>query len=219
MVTKAGGGQRVTKRRRQNPVQQQSRESRGADDTELVRAAATGDAAALEALLMRAQEVAWRFSTSVCGHADDAEDAMQEALIKTYRYVGRIRDPEAFRPWLYRTVRNACLMGRRKRAGEPARLQSLDEVLPGLDGATRQDAPHPGKNPEQLADNAELRRRLRKALRTLPGPYRAIVFLREMEGLSTKEVAKVMGISEDNVKTRLHRARIQLQADLAKDTK
>ena len=62
---------------------------------------------------------------------------MQEALIKTYRYVGRIREPEAFRPWLYRTVRNACLMGRRKKAGEPARLQSLDEVLPGPDGRTR----------------------------------------------------------------------------------
>ena len=163
---------------------------------------------------MRAQEAAWRFSMSVCGHADDAEDAMQEALIKTYRYVGRIREPEAFRPWLYRTVRNACLIGRRKRVGEPARLQSLDEALPGPEGPIARDARHPGKNPEQLADNAGLRRRLRAALRTLPGPYRAIVFLREMEGLSTHEVAEVMGISEDNVKTRLHRARVLLQQQL-----
>ena len=180
----------------------------------LVRSAAAGDTEALDRLLLRAQEVAWRFSASVCGHADDAEDAMQEALIKTYRYVGRIREPEAFRPWLYRTVRNACLMGRRKKAGEPARLQSLDEVLPRSDSRTRPDAPHPGKNPEQLADNAALRRRLRKALHSLPGPYRAIVFLREVEGLSTREVAKVMGMTEDNIKTRLHRARIQLQKDL-----
>jgi len=185
----------------------------------LVRAAAAGDAEALNRLLLRAQEVAWRFSTSVCGHADDAEDAMQEALIKTYRYVGRIREPEAFRPWLYRTVRNACLMGRRKKAGEPARLQSLDDVLPGPDGRSRPDARDPRKNPEQLADNAGLRRRLRKALRMLPGPYRAIVFLREMEGLSTREVAQVMGITEDNVKTRLHRARLQLQGDLGRSSK
>jgi RNA polymerase sigma-70 factor (ECF subfamily) len=76
------------------------------------------------------------------------------------------------------------------------------------------DPPDPGKDPEQLAENARLGRRLRKALRTLPGPYRAVVFLREMEGLSTREVAKVMGTSEDNVKTRLHRARVQLQAAL-----
>ena len=187
--------------------------------TQLVRAAAAGDAEALDRLLMRAQEVAWRFSTTVCGHADDAEDAMQEALIKTYRYVGRIREPGAFRPWLYRTVRNACLMGRRKRAGEPVRLQSLDAVSPGRDGPVHPDPPYRGKNPEQLADNTALRRRLRKALRTLPGPYRAIVFLREMEGLSTREVARVMGISEDNVKTRLHRARVQLQAALVRDAR
>ena len=70
-----------------------------------------------------------------------------------------------------------------------------------------------------MSDNAGLRRRLRKALHTLPGPYRAIVFLREMEGLSTREVAKVMGMSEDNVKTRLHRARVQLQAELGRDAK
>ena len=144
---------------------------------------------------------------------------MQEALIKTYRYVARIREPAAFRSWLYRTVRNACLMGRRKKVGEPARLQSLDEVLPSHNGPTRPDATDPGKNPEQLADNADLRRRLRRALRRLPGSYRAIVFLREMEGLSTREVAKVMGISEDNVKTRLHRARLQLQSDLEKRKK
>jgi RNA polymerase sigma-70 factor (ECF subfamily) len=219
-VTKTSGGGRVTKNQRMNPVHQEGSTDLVQDEyADLVRAAATGDAEALDRLLMRAQEVAWRFSTSVCGHADDAEDAMQEALIKTYRYVGRIRDPRAFRPWLYRTVRNACLMGRRKKAGEPARMQSLDEVLPGRDGGARPDAPHPGKNPEQLADNAGLHRRLRKALRALPGPYRAIVFLREMEGLSTREVAKVMGISEENVKTRLHRARVQLQADLGRGAK
>ena len=220
-VTKTGGGRRVTKTRRMNPVHNGDGAADPVQDeyAGLVRSAATGDAAALDRLLMRAQEVAWRFSTAVCGHADDAEDAMQEALIKTYRYVGRIREPEAFRPWLYRTVRNACLMGRRKKVGEPARLQSLDDVRPGRDDSTRLDATDPGKSPEQLADNAGLRRRLRRAMRTLPGPYRAIVFLREMEGLSTREVAKVMGISEDNVKTRLHRARLQLQADLEKREK
>jgi RNA polymerase sigma-70 factor (ECF subfamily) len=207
-VTVAASARRVTKTAHRNPIEQE-RAAPADEYTALVRAAASGDAAALERLLMRAQEVAWRFSRSVCGHADDAEDAMQEALIKTYRYVGRIRDPEAFRPWLYRTVRNACLMGRRKKVGEPARLQSLDDVLPGL---ARPEVADSGKSPEQLADNAGLRRRLRTALASLPGPYRAVVFLREMEGLSTREVAHVLEISEDNVKARLHRARVQLQA-------
>ena len=214
-VTKRRDAKRVTKRRPLNPVGHEQLPDPDPDEySALVRAAATGDHASMERLLMRAQEVAWRFSMSVCGHADDAEDAMQEALLKTYRYVGRISEPAAFRPWLYRTVRNACLMGRRKKVGEPARLRSIDDPLPGVDGPIRMDLPHPGRNPEQLADNAGLRRRLRKALRALPAPYRAIVFLREMEGLSTREVAAVMGISEDNVKARLHRARIALQAAL-----
>jgi len=218
-VTKTVGARRVTKTPRLNPVRQGVADPSQDEYTALVRLAGAGDADALNRLLMRAQEVAWRFSTTVCGHGGDAEDAMQEALIKTYRYVGRIREPAAFRPWLYRTVRNACLMGRRKKVGEPARLQSLDELLPGQDGLTRPDTPDPGKNPEQLADNAGLRRRLRTALGRLPAPYRAVVFLREMEGLSTREVARVLGISEDNVKTRLHRARLQLQVDLGKEGK
>ncbi|MET0214048.1 MAG: RNA polymerase sigma factor [Vicinamibacterales bacterium] len=220
IVTKTNGGPRVTNATNVNPLEVQGAEDPAQDEyTDLVRSAATGDAEALERLLMRAQEVAWRFSTSVCGHADDAEDAMQEALIKTYRYVGRIREPSAFKPWLYRTVRNACLMGRRKRAGEPARLQSLNEAVPGPARPMLIDAADPGKNPEQLAHNAGLRRHLQQALQTLPGPNRAIVVLREMEGLSTREVAKVMGMSEDNVKTRLHRARVQLQAALSRGAK
>jgi RNA polymerase sigma-70 factor (ECF subfamily) len=183
----------------------------------LVRSAAAGDTEALDRLLLRVQEAAWRFSTSVCGHTHDAEDCMQEALIKTYRHVGRIRDPQAFPAWLFRTVRNTCLRLRRRRAGEPARLASLDEMQHGSNGPTLSDMPDPGRNPEQLADNAELRGRLRAALRRLPGPYRAVLFLREMEGLSTRDVAHVMGISEDSVKTRLHRARVRLQAHLERD--
>jgi RNA polymerase sigma-70 factor (ECF subfamily) len=164
----------------------------------------------METLLMRAQEVAWRFSLTVCGHADDAEDAMQEALIRTYRHVAQVRDPEAFRPWLYRTVRNACLMSRRRKVHEPAVLESLDQPARPL----AIDPADPGRSPEQMAENTRLRRRLRTALQSLPAPYRVIVFLREMEGLSTREVAAVLGISEDNVKTRLHRARVALQGAL-----
>ena len=130
MMTTKKGGRRVTNARKVNLLEAEGSEEAVRDEyTDLVRSAATGDAEALERLLMRVQEVAWRFSTSVCGHADDTEDAMQEALLKTYRYVGRIREPGAFKPWLYRTVRNACLMGRRKRAGEPTRLRSLDDVV------------------------------------------------------------------------------------------
>ena len=181
----------------------------------LIRAVQAGNQAAMERLLMRAQEAAYRFSVLVCGGADDAEDAMQEALLKTYRYAARIREPEAFRTWLYRTVKNACLIGRRRRVGEPARVLSLDQAASGEDGVERTiDAIAPGRGPEEGAVNARLRERLTRALRTLPPSYRLVVFLREIEGLTTREVAKVAAISEANVKTRLHRARLMLRQEL-----
>jgi RNA polymerase sigma-70 factor, ECF subfamily len=181
---------------------------------ELITTAAAGDAAALEQLLMKAQEVAYRFSYTVCGGPSEAEDVMQDALVKTFRYINRIRDPRAFRTWLYRTVRNACLMKRRRRSGEPQRVLSLDSVLPVDGDAGALDAAQHGHSPETLAINAALRRRLSRALRALPPSYRVIVFLREMEGLTTKEAAAVLKTSESNVKMRLHRARLFLRKEL-----
>jgi RNA polymerase sigma-70 factor (ECF subfamily) len=204
----------VTESKKAHPLEQAATGPPDGGYAALVRAAADGDRPAMEALLMRAQEVAYRFSMTVCGSADDAEDVMQEALIKTYRHVGRIRAPEAFRPWLYRTVRNACLMRRRLRVGEPRHVLSLDDLLPTREGQRAVDAPARGRDPEALVVNDRLRQRLRRALRALPRPYRVVVFLREMEGLSTREVAEILSVSEANVKTRLHRARLFLRQQL-----
>lgn len=168
----------------------------------------------MEQLLVRAQEVAYRFSLLVCGHPEDAEDVMQDALLKTYRYVGRIERPDAFRTWLYTTVRHACLMKRRRRAGEPAQFVSLEHG-DGRDGAsTGVDVADPARAVEQRLIDNSMDRRLRDALKKLPAEYRMIVVMREMEGLSTREVAAVTGYSEANVKTRLHRARVMLRRHL-----
>ena len=182
--------------------------------TALVAKAVAGDRQALERLLYEAQAVAWRFSRTVCGQSEDAEDAMQEALMQTYRAVSRIKRPEAFRPWLYRTVRNACLMSRRTRVHAPRRLLSLDRNPASTDRPPL-DPRAPTRTPEQLVFDARLRRRLNHALAKLPSGSRAVVFLREMEGLSTRETAHALGLSEDTVKARLHRARIFLQRELA----
>lgn len=181
----------------------------------LVRQAATGDREAMERLLVRAQEVAYRFSLLVCGHPEDAEDVMQDALLKTYQYVGRITEPEAFRTWLYTTVRNACLMKRRLRVGEPSRLMSVEQGFPSPEGTSTPIDVADGAPPadQQMIDDAS-DVQVRQALQTLPPSSRAIVVMREMEGLSTREVATIIGISEANVKTRLHRARVMLRRHL-----
>ena len=182
---------------------------------ELVRAAAAGDTDAMERLLMRAQEVAYRFSLLVCGHPEDAEDVMQDALMKTYQYVSRIQEPEAFRTWLYKTVRNACLMKRRRRVDEPAHYVSIEQGGVSDEGEPQAVAlpDHTRPADQQLMD-AWIGERLRRALMSLPAPYRAIVVMREVEGLSTREVATILQISEANVKTRLHRARVMMREEL-----
>lgn len=187
----------------------------GSDYSVLVRKAASGDRDAMERLLMRAQEVAYRFSLLVCGHPEDAEDVMQDALLKTYRYVSRITEPEAFRTWLYTTVRNACLMKRRRRVGEPSHLVSLEQGRPSEDGEfTPVEVADRARPADQRMIDAWVGGRLRGALQALPPAYRAIVVMREIEGLSTREVATITGISEANVKTRLHRARVMLRQQL-----
>ena len=186
-----------------------------AEFAEMVRQAAAGDAGAMERLLLRAQEVAYRFSLLVCGHPEDAEDVMQDALLKTYRYVGRIKQPEAFRTWLYTTVRNACRMKRRRHVGEPAHVSSIEQGAIGADGEPASiDVEGSARPADQQVMDAWINDRLRRALKALPPAYRMIVVLREMEGLSTREVASVTGISEVNVKTRLHRARVLLRQSM-----
>ena len=204
----------VTKRAETN-LSTRVQDGRGTDYAALLVAAQGGNQAAMERLLMKAQEIAYRFSLLVCGHADDADDAMQEALLKTYRHAAQIKEPAAFKTWLYRTVKNACLISRRRRVDEPARLQSLDEMTVGPDGSLQRiDAEDQGRRPDQVLENTRLRQSLHRALQTLQPESRLIVFLREVEGLSTRDVAEVVGISEANVKTRLHRARLSLRRHL-----
>lgn len=180
----------------------------------LVTQAATGDRDAMERLLMRAQEVAYRFSLLVCGHHEDAEDVMQDALLKTYQHVTDISDPDAFRTWLYTTVRNACLMKRRRRAGEPRDFTSIEQNVDEGSRATVVDVADASRSPDQQMMDGRLDARLRTALNALPAVFRMVVVMREMEGLSTKEVATITGLSEANVKTRLHRARLMLRRRL-----
>jgi RNA polymerase sigma-70 factor (ECF subfamily) len=180
----------------------------------LVKAAATGDRAAMEALLVRAQEVAYRFSLLVCGQQEDAEDVMQDALIKTYQHVGQIAEPEAFRTWLYTTVRNACLMKRRRRVGEPSNFVSFEQGIETSAGTVPVDVPDPARSVDQRLIDGWVDDRLRRALKYLPPSYRMIVVMREIEGLSTKEVAAIAGTSEANVKQRLHRGRLMLRKQL-----
>jgi RNA polymerase sigma-70 factor (ECF subfamily) len=182
-----------------------------ATDDELLTAARQGDAAALEALLVRYQPHLYRFGLRMCGNEDDAGEVAQESLIAMARSLRDFRGEASVSSWLYAIARSFCIKKRRRGKFAPVREKSLD--APGIDAARRLADPAP--NPEQTATNQELQRALTRAIDGLEPMQREVLVLRDVEGLSAPEVAKVLGISVDAVKSRLHRARVAVRQAIA----
>ena len=181
-----------------------------ATDDDLLAAARLGDAAALEALLVRYQPHLYRFGLRMCGNEDDAGDVAQESLISMARSFRDFRGDASVSSWLYTIARSFCIKKRRRSKFAPAREESLD--APGIDAVTRLADPAP--SPEQAAANRELERALVRAIDALEPPQREVLVLRDVEGLSAPEVASVLGITVEAVKSRLHRARATVRREL-----
>ena len=180
-------------------------------DDELLAAARQGDAAALEALLVRYQPHIYRFGLRMCGNVEDAGDVAQESLLSMARSVRNFRGDSSVSSWLYTIARRFCIKKRRRSKFAPAREESLD--TPGT--AAAQQLADPGPSPEQTASNRELATALTHAIDALDPAQREVLVLRDIEGLSAPEVGKILGISVEAVKSRLHRARVALREELA----
>jgi RNA polymerase sigma-70 factor (ECF subfamily) len=147
----------------------------------------------------------------MCGNEEDAGDIAQESLMSMARSLRDFRGDSSVSSWLYTIARRFCIKKRRRSKFAPAREESLD--APGIDAAQRLADPAP--SPEQTATNRELQRALTGAIDGLEPAQREVLVLRDVEGLSAPEVAKVLGISVDAVKSRLHRARVAIRQELA----
>ena len=180
-------------------------------DDELLTAARRGDADALETLLVRYQAQLYRFGLRMCGNVEDAGDVAQESLLSMARSLRDFRGDASVSTWLYTIARRFCIRKRRRSKFAPPREDSLDG--PKIDGADRLADPAP--NPEQTTSNRELASALNQAVNALDAPQREVLVLRDVEGLSAPQVAKVLGISVEAVKSRLHRARLTVRRKLA----
>jgi RNA polymerase sigma-70 factor (ECF subfamily) len=183
--------------------------SRG--DDELLAAARKGDAKALEALLVRYQPHLYRFGLRMCGNVDDASDVTQESLMAMARSVRDFRGDASVTSWLYTIIRRLCIRKRRRSKFAPAHEESLD--APGSTVVQRLADPTPG--PEQAAAGREIEAALTMAIDRLDPGQREVLLLRDIEGLSAVEVAEVLEMSVDAVKSRLHRARIAVRQQIA----
>lgn len=142
------------------------------------------------------------------GDQDDAEDLTQETFVNAYRAYERFRGDSQVYTWLYRIAVNVCKnrFKQEKRASR-VRMDSLDEPVPGEDGPMQRDVPDDSLNPLRAVEAGELRGVIHQAIQELPPEYRVPIVLRELQELSYAEIAEVMGIPVDTVKTRIFRAR------------
>lgn len=186
-------------------------------EIDLARRLIAGEPEAFDRFVEHFRTRIFRYSFMMCGHREDAEEVAQEALLKVFENFDHLREPEHVRTWVFRIAKNACLMKRRKSIFSPSQELSLDEGLHSMDphGTFQKiEIPDWSGMPDRRLLQSELRHALDRAIRAVPENYRSVILLRDVEELSTQETAQILEVSEDVVKTRLHRARLAVRQKL-----
>lgn len=163
---------------------------------------------AFETTAHRYQRKVYSFARYLLSNPEEAEDVTQEVLLRLWRNERRL-DEERLGAWLLRVTRNACydLLRRRRAAGAVAAVESLD-------GEEAREVPTAEPDPESRMRTSDFRRRLLEALEELGEPYKSVVILREVQGLSHREIGEILGIPEVTVRVHLHRGRKRLREQL-----
>jgi RNA polymerase sigma-70 factor, ECF subfamily len=182
---------------------------------QVVRLIQRKDPKSLEEALALLQKTVFSFSMKVCGQRQDAEDTMQEVLLKSVPNLPKFDNPKALVVWLYKVAKNRCLMSRRKSKFAPKEDLSLEELLPDRQELQKLSG-SPNGTPEISLLRRESAKRLRDAVQKLPPDYRLILVLHDMEELSDSDVAEITGLRPGTVRVRLHRARLFVRKELAK---
>lgn len=151
----------------------------------------------------------------LCRNREDAEDLVQETFLRAYRKWSQFQGRSDPSTWLYTIASRVCQRRHRRRAGEPRQLESLDRLLPS---GKREivDLPSKEAGPLDRLLKEESRDAVERAIRRLPPRFRLPLVLKEVADFSVAEVARVLGIKEATVKTRLHRARLLVAKELAR---
>lgn len=163
-----------------------------------------------DALATAHKDAVYRQLIKACGNREDAEDVLVEALLKAYRSLEQLREQSAFRAWLAQIGRRVCWQLKERKALEPVLQLSAVE-------AVGREAVDPAPSPETALARKRLHELLQGAVDSLSAEYRDVYVLRDLEGHSGEEVAQRLGISLAAQKSRLHRARAQVRAQLDRD--
>jgi len=177
-------------------------------DSEVVARVVAGDTALFEILMRRYNQRVYRAVRAILGTDEESEDAMQQAYLNAYSHLRQFEERAQFSTWLTRIAVNEALARLKKRkrngwdGGEEA-MMAIESAMP---------------DPEQQAHASQMREVVESELEALPAMYRTVLVLRDVEGLTTAEAATCLDLSEDVVKTRLHRARTMVRERIARRT-
>jgi RNA polymerase sigma-70 factor (ECF subfamily) len=175
-------------------------------DPALVRAVQRGEAGAMDELIRGTYRDVYALCRRLLGDPSDAADATQEVYLRVVKSVLAFRGESAFGTWLHRVTTNVCMTMLRRRGDVRARGQSAGLLENSFDELESGEA-----SVEDRVGDADLARRTARALAELSEEAREVVVLRDVQGLSTKETAELLGVSEGAVKVRLHRAHTRLR--------
>ena len=173
------------------------------------------DPKSLEEALGLLQNTVFSFSMKVCGQRQDAEDTMQEVLLKSVPNLPKFDSPKALMVWLYKVAKTRCLMSRRRSKFAPKQALSIEDLMPDRRELQKLSG-EPQGTPETALLRRESAKRLREAVRKLPPDYRLVLVLHDMEELSDADVAEITGLRLGTIRVRLHRARLFVRKELAK---
>lgn len=184
-------------------------------EDQLLKEAQKGDKSALAKLVKNYEQTVYNFSFKVCRNREHAENAMQETFMSMVKSIHQFSGKSKLSTWLYSVVSNHCLM--QARAGK--KYNTTDSIDDDEVYINEKDVADWKVSPDKVTENNELKHVLDDAIQTLAPEYRIVFLLRDVEGLSTEETAKVLELSIPAVKSRLHRARAQLRKELNKTFK
>lgn len=177
-------------------------------EIELVLTAASGNFAAFERLVEIYLDALWRYALRILGNSEDAHDAVQQTLIQAYQSLPDLRQPEKFRSWLFKIVRNKCFDLRRKAGPDQFSETSLTGKTAGRQSFDLADqAPLPA----EIVERHETRRIIRQAITELPEQQRQVAALRYATDLTFQEIGETLGLNENTVKTHFQRAKTALR--------
>jgi RNA polymerase sigma-70 factor (ECF subfamily) len=182
-------------------------------DAEMIEAVKAGDATAYRGLVEKYQGRVYNVVYGLVRNREDARDLTQEVFVKAYRNLGGFREDARFYTWIYRIAMNLAIDFTRRRNRSP--VSGLEDDIASRDADGGIAEVHHADNPRRALERKQLYKQIMDALELLPEQQKQVILLRELEGLSYREIAEVLDIAEGTVMSRLFYARKKLQGILA----